>query len=466
MLRRLEIPFIALNPGASCRGFHDSLVNYLGNQTPQMILCLHEDHVVAIAHGYAKATDRPMGAILHSNVGLMHGLMGLLNAFCDRVPMMVVGATGPVAPEVRRPWIDWIHTSKDQGALLRNYIKWDDEPRSVEGIVEAFLRGYQMTASAPMAPVYICLDAGLQEEKVVSDVHIPDVTRYRPLTRPAASASDLKVVADLLLSATAPVVLFGRGSRGQDHWDNRVALAELVGASVMTSQRERAVFPTQHGLHVLPPLNRMTPAGSELLNGADLIVSLDYSDLQGFLRQVNSQTSRIAAKIIHVSLDQILHNRWSMDYFGLPPAEHHIMADPDVFTAQLLDELGKRLSGKKRWNGRSRRNWERLGYSANADRELISSDIEVVLAELRGDRKFTLTHLSQGAAGRSYHWNDPLDYLGHDGGGGLGAGSGVTVGVALALKDSGRSVLCVNGDGTGSVPFAACINPVPMRQDD
>jgi thiamine pyrophosphate-dependent acetolactate synthase large subunit-like protein len=215
----------------------------------------------------------------------------------------------------------------------------------------------------------------------------------------------------------------------------------------MTSQRERAVFPTQHGLHVLPPLNRMTPAGSELLNGADLIVSLDYSDLQGFLRQVNSQTSRIAAKIIHVSLDQILHNGWSMDYFGLPPAEHHIMADPDVFTAQLLDELGKRLSGKKRWNGRSRRNWERLGYSANADRELISSDIEVVLAELRGDRKFTLTHLSQGWAGRSYHWNDPLDYLGHDGGGGLGAGPGVTVGVALALKDSGRSVICVNGDG-------------------
>ncbi len=132
MLRRLEIPFVALNPGASYRGFHDSLVNYLGNQSPQIIMCLHEDHVVAIAHGYAKATDRPMATVLHSNVGLMHGLMGLFNAFCDRVPMVVIGATGPVAPEKRRPWIDWIHTCKDQGALLRNYVKWDDEPRSVE----------------------------------------------------------------------------------------------------------------------------------------------------------------------------------------------------------------------------------------------------------------------------------------------------------------------------------------------
>jgi len=123
MLRRLDIPYIALNPGASYRGFHDSLVNYLGNESPQMLLCLHEDHVIAIAHGYAKATDKPMACALHSNVGLMHGLMGIFNACCDRTPMLIVGATGPIAPEKRRPWIDWIHTAKDQGALLRNYVK-------------------------------------------------------------------------------------------------------------------------------------------------------------------------------------------------------------------------------------------------------------------------------------------------------------------------------------------------------
>jgi thiamine pyrophosphate-dependent acetolactate synthase large subunit-like protein len=207
MLRRLDIPFVAFNPGASYRGFHDSLVNYLGNRDPHMIMCLHEDHVVAIAHGYAKVTDKPMGAVLHSNVGLMHGLMGVFNAFCDRVPMLIVGATGPVAPELRRPWIDWLHTCKDQGALLRNYIKWDDEPRSVEGLVEGFLRGYQMTASAPMAPVYICLDAGLQEEAVAGEVHIPDVARYKPLSRPAAAAADVETVAALVAGAKKPVFL-------------------------------------------------------------------------------------------------------------------------------------------------------------------------------------------------------------------------------------------------------------------
>ncbi|TMH33446.1 MAG: thiamine pyrophosphate-binding protein, partial [Betaproteobacteria bacterium] len=69
MLRAIELPYLALNPGASYRGLHDSIVNYLGNERPQMLLCLHEESAVAIAHGYAKATGRMMGVVLHSNVG-------------------------------------------------------------------------------------------------------------------------------------------------------------------------------------------------------------------------------------------------------------------------------------------------------------------------------------------------------------------------------------------------------------
>src|SRR3977135_4270901 len=111
MLRALDIPYIALNPGASYRGLHDSLVNYLGNERPGIVLCLHEEHAVAVAHGYAKVRERPMAVALHSNVGLMHGTMALFNAFCDRVPMLVIGATGPLDAAERRPWIDWLHTS-------------------------------------------------------------------------------------------------------------------------------------------------------------------------------------------------------------------------------------------------------------------------------------------------------------------------------------------------------------------
>jgi len=123
MLCHLDIPFVALSPGSSFRGLHDSLVNKLGNERPQMLLCLHEEHAAAIVHGYAEVTGEPLAAIMHSSVGLMHGSMAIFNAWCDRVPMLLLGATGSVDAALRRPWIDWLHTSRDQGALIRNFIK-------------------------------------------------------------------------------------------------------------------------------------------------------------------------------------------------------------------------------------------------------------------------------------------------------------------------------------------------------
>ncbi|MBX3540186.1 MAG: thiamine pyrophosphate-binding protein, partial [Chelatococcus sp.] len=169
VVRRLDLKYLAMNPGASYRGFHDSLVNYLGNRDPQMLLTLNEDHAVAIAHGYARVTGEPMGCVLHSNVGLMHGLMQVFNAWCARVPMVIVGATGPVAADKRRPWVDWVHTAKDQGALLRNYTKWDDQPTSAVAAVESFLRANQIARTAPRGPTYVCLEADLQEEPFDAD---------------------------------------------------------------------------------------------------------------------------------------------------------------------------------------------------------------------------------------------------------------------------------------------------------
>ena len=159
-LRALDIPYIALNPGASYRGLHDSLVNYLGNERPQMLLCLHEESAVAIAHGYAKVTGKAMAAAVHSNVGLMHATMAFFNAWCDRMPMVVLGATGPVDATKRRPWIDWIHTARDQGALVRGYTKWDDQPASPVAAREAVLRAGWIANTAPRGPTYINLDAG------------------------------------------------------------------------------------------------------------------------------------------------------------------------------------------------------------------------------------------------------------------------------------------------------------------
>jgi thiamine pyrophosphate-dependent acetolactate synthase large subunit-like protein len=208
-LRALDIPYIALNPGASYRGLHDSLVNYLGNEMPQMLLCLHEESAIAIAHGYAKVTGRAMATAVHSNVGLMHGTMAIFNAWCDRMPLIVLGATGPVDATHRRPWIDWIHTARDQGALVRGYTKWDDQPASPAAAREAVLRAAWITNTQPCGPVYVNLDAGMQEAKLPEPLPPIETGRFIPQAPSAAPAALIEQAADMLSAATRPVILAG-----------------------------------------------------------------------------------------------------------------------------------------------------------------------------------------------------------------------------------------------------------------
>src|SRR3954454_19478405 len=200
-LRDLKIPYIALNPGASYRGLHDSIVNYLGNETPQMILCLHEEVAVSIAHGYAKVTGKPMAAAVHSNVGLMHATMAMFNAWCDRMPVIVLGATGPVDAPKRRPWIDWIHTARAQGALVRPYTKWDDQPASAEAAREALLRACWLARSAPMGPGYVNLDAGMQEGPLAAPLPPLEVSRFVPDVASAVPAEQVAQAAEMLRRA-------------------------------------------------------------------------------------------------------------------------------------------------------------------------------------------------------------------------------------------------------------------------
>src|SRR6202140_3231728 len=233
-LRSLDIPYIALTPGASYRGLHDSIVNYLGNAKPQMLLCLHEESAVAIAHGYAKVTGKAMVTAVHSNVGLMHATMAMFNAWCDRMPVVVLGATGPVDAAKRRPWIDWIHTSRDQGALVREYTKWDDQPSSPAAAREAILRAHWIANTVPHGPVYINFDAELQEMKVSEQLPSIDVARFMPPVATAAPADLVKQAAAMLKDAKQVLILAGRASRSEEAWNARVALAEALNARVVS----------------------------------------------------------------------------------------------------------------------------------------------------------------------------------------------------------------------------------------
>ena len=443
MLRRCGIRYLSLNPGASYRGLHDSLVNHLGNVSPSILLCLHEDHSVAIAHGYAKAAGEPMGCVLHSNVGLFHGMMGLFNAWCDRVPMVVLGATGPVDSEKRRPWIDWIHTSRDQGAYIRSIMKWDDQPTSPQALVESMTRANLATRSAPTAPVYICLDAGFQEQRLDKEPEWPDLARFKPPAPPRPAKEAVAQTLALVAKAQRPVVMLGRGSRQAEFWQPRIRLAERLGACVLTDLKQAAAFPSDHPAHYVPPFNVLGKPARELLCEADLIIALDWTDLGGALRQARN-VGKVTAKIVAANLDQMLHTGANMEYQALPPVDVMMATTGDAAVAELVEALGPgnakapwkaKLPGKPRGGGDS---------GGMITMEQIASTLR---AEFNDPGKVSFCTLGRGWPFDVWPIENGMTYLGKDGGGGLGSGPGLSVGAAVALHDQGRYAVSMLGDG-------------------
>jgi len=438
VLRDLQTEYVALNPGASYRGLHDSIVNYLGNRAPQMLLTLHDEHAVSIAHGFWKASERMMAAALHSNVGLMHASMQIFNCWCDRAAVLILGATGPWDAAKRRPWIDWIHTCSDQGGLVRNYTKWDNQPGSVAAAMEAVLRAAQIAQTAPRGPVYVNLDSAVQEAKIGTLPAMPAVSRYRAPQPPHPAQELVTSAARLLSGARNPVILAGRVSRSLEGWDTRIKLAEKLSAPVLTNLKVGAAFPTDHRLHVVPPFVRLSPEGQKLVAGADVILSLDWLDLGGTLKHAYGDKP-VTAKIIQVSCDAHSHRGWSMDYQGLPPVDVYLMCDPDVAVPMLLEATGARTAAVPA---------TAKTKPAQPDAEALS--LRGVAAALNDSIRgidVCFTRFPLGWHGAYTHFRHPLDYIGYDGGGGLGSGPGISIGAALALKGSGRVPIGLLGDG-------------------
>jgi thiamine pyrophosphate-dependent acetolactate synthase large subunit-like protein len=441
-LRALDIAYIALNPGSSYRGLHDSLVNYLGNRAPQLLLCLHEEHALAIAHGYAKVTGRMMAAALHANVGLFHATMAIFNAWCDRMPVLILGATGPVDAAKRRPWIDWIHTARDQGAVIRPYTKWDDQPASPVAAREALLRAAWIAQTPPMGPVYVNLDAELQESPLADALPPLDPNRFVP--KVAASAPDHMIAqaVTILNAAKAPIILIGRVSRTREAWNARVALAEALNARVITDLRVGAAFPTDHPLHAgAPGLIALAPEAIDALQRADAILSLDWIDLAGALGAAFPGRPPSAA-VIQVSQDYQLHNGWSMDYQALPPVDLFLPSDPEILVPELVSALGAGVVGPKPETTPGPHSKTNVGSGL-----ITVDDLGATLRRVVGERRTCLTHIPLSWNSAVWPFREPLDYIGFSGGAGLGAGPGLSVGAALALKGSGRLAIAVCGDG-------------------
>ena len=480
LLKAFEIEYVAINPGATFRGLHDSLVNYGGNHAPEIVLCTHEEIAVALAHGYARAKGKPMGAVVHNVVGLQHASMAIYNAWADRLPVIVMGGTGPMDTANRRPWIDWVHTALVQGNLVRDFVKWDDQPGSVEAVPESFVRAYRLATTEPMGPVYICYDGEVQEKKLDGEIAY-SLDRYpAPLPLQAPEEGFEKTIR-WLLEAKRPVILADSVGKKEAGFNALGELAELLAAPVL-DQLWRFNFPVHN------PLN-LSGMHAKVIPQADLVLALDVSDLEGAVTQRTQEKGRRrpvellspSTKIINVGLDDLLVRAWSTDFNKLRQADLMIMADTAVFLPELVRRLKaeKERLGKLSGDTQSRRaQWAKLYEEKVAAREketktkwdekpIAMSRLYVELAEALKNEDWVLTNGSSQGKENSYLPAMKFNQiLGKYKGGGLGYGLPASLGAALAHKGSGKFCVDLQPDGcllfTVSSLWTAVHHKIPL----
>jgi acetolactate synthase I/II/III large subunit len=456
LIKRYKFPYIAMNPGASFRGLHDSLVNY-GNNEPPMLLCQHEEIAVQIAHGYAKASGKPMAVILHNLVGLLHATMAIYYAYIDRVPIFIMGATGPMDEGKRRPHIDWTHTALVQGNAVRDYVKWDYQPTAIEGVPESFARAYSIMTTEPQGPIYMCYDAALQETPLTSVVDMPPASAVATPSPMMPDPSAIAAIADKLLNAEHPMLLAEYAGRRPGGFENIVELAETTGSAVW-DVNNALNFPNKHPLCL--------SMDKESLKHTDLIVGLDLKDWEKQLVELNNAKRTMEplppknCDMVEIGFAELGISKWSMDYCRMQPCSIRAIGDTALGIPELTrickDRIAKDAGLKSKIaqrkiaiGNRHDEVWSKWQDEAKKDWDaspITFSRLALEVWDVIKDEDWVLTaNELKHQVRKLWDFDKPYRHPGVE----LGTATqiGISIGVALAHKGTGRLVVDIQPDG-------------------
>ena len=389
------------------------MINYGENKAPEYLSCMHEESGVGMAHGYFKITGKPLMTMVHGTVGLQHATMGIYNAFCDRVPVIIIGGNDMDAAS-RPPGVPTFHSALDINVIVRDYTKWDDTPTSLQAFAQSMVRGYKIAMTPPYGPVAISLDAGLQQEPIGahnSGLYIP---KFNMPSAPSGEMSAVKEAARLLVNAENPVIVADRAARTSEGVGLLVQLAELLQAPVI-DQGNRMNFPNTHYLS--------RPAGA--VSSADVILGLELSDFWGTVNAytdngehgigVNSTKIKTTTKLISISAVELLTKSNYQDFQRFQSVDVSMPADAQATLPALIEAVKSAMSSERRAQNDQRAEKARKGY-ANWPNRLWKME-------------------------KHHHW------LGRSGGYGVGYGAPASVGAALANRDLGRFSVSIQSDG-------------------
>jgi len=455
VIKSLGIEYIAANPASSFRSLHESIVNYGGNRKPEFLTCMHEESSVAMAHGYAKAAGKPMAVLCHSSVGLQHASMAVYNAWVDRAPILMFAGNGVDAAK-RRPGVEWTHCVQDPAALVRDFVKWDDQPGSLQHFAESTVRAYKMMMSPPQDPVLITLDIDLQEEPIHGEkLSIPKLSLSAP---PQADARALREAAKLLVAAQNPVIVADRCVRSQDGVEALVKLAETLQCPVVCNG-SRMNFPSTHYLN----LSESRPG---LIRNADVILMLEVQDPFGTLHSMGDpwkdvrRAAKPDVKVIHITLADFLMKSNYQDFQRFQPVDLPISGDAQTSIAPLTEAVKRELSSaraaelagkaeamKKRHRDMQERTKTAaaLGWDASP---VSTARLSAELWNAIKNENYCLA-VSDRVAWPKRLWPTTkyTNMMGGSGAAGVGYSAPGAVGVALANRDKGILTVTLQPDG-------------------
>ncbi len=460
--KTLSIDYMASCPGSTFRGLQESFINYGQNKSPEWLTCLHEEVSVGMAHGYAKVAGKPMAAMVHGTVGTQHAAMAIYNAYCDRVPMIIItGNTGPA--DKRRPGVEWVHSTQDGAATVRDFVKWDDYPHSLQHFSESMVRGYALACAQPPGPVFITADSELQEgplhEHEQSQLTIP---RLMMPSQAVGDANALAEAARLLLAAESPVIIADRYARSQQGMDNLVKLAELLQAPVI-DRLTRMNMPNTHYLC-------QTERGGGLVAEADCILSLEAVDLFGHYNEVIDQLERVGrprikqgAKLISISTRDLSVRANYQDSQRYMAVDLNITGDAQSTLPFLIEAVQREINAGRKSAFEARGKQMRDAFNgfatrARAEAALAWDAIPISSARMYMELWNQLKKEDWALVSNSDfsslwpHRLWPMDkhyqFIGGSGGHGVGYQPVAALGAALAHRDAGgRVAVNVCGDG-------------------
>jgi acetolactate synthase-1/2/3 large subunit len=484
LLKAYDIPFVSFNPGSTFRGLHDSIVNYGGNQNPEVILCNHEAIAVYVAHGYAKVAGKPGVAIVHDTCGLTNAAGAIFNAWCDRIPMIVIGGTAPMDMLKRRPNTDWHHSALIHGNLVRDFVKWDDQPFKISNFAESFMRAYKIAMTPPRGPVFICYDAELQEEALEGPYELPDVSRYQPPVEIGPNAEAITRAAEWLVAAEHPVLTADMAYRSPRVAELIVELAELLAIPVVDRGIYSVNMSPNHPLYI-------SGDSKEALLNADIVLAIDTGELYAEVtsqdrfsvkpRRYLTEFLKPDARVIQIALEELLVGSWSHQSGRIQPIDLNILADSTLALPMLIDaargllakdparreSIEARRTTTAEIHARLRARWQEEAAAQHDETPIALSRLSAEIGEVIRREDWVLVHDQlKHWNQRLWDWTGPERWLGHAGGGGLGYGPGGSVGAGLALRDSGKLLIDINADGdmlyNGSALWTAAKYRVPL----